>query len=186
MIRGLLPYFNVDSAHRAHSGGLSSLKAMRLLVSRFRRALLVETGDTMVEFALSTIVLCSIMFGVIAICLALYTYNVTAESAREATRYAIVRGSACSASTFSNCNIDQGGLQTYVRGIGFPGINPSSLTLTAAWPTTGVACFPSVNPCNNPGDLVQVTVTYQFPLSIPFIPQRTLSMSSTSEMVISQ
>lgn len=142
----------------------------------------------MVEFAVASVILFTLVFGVIAICLALYSYNVTAEAAREATRYAIVRGSACSASTFSNCNIDQGGLQTYVQSLGFPGINPSSLTVTASAtsPATGTTCTPTLTPCNTPGSLVQVTVQYTFPLVIPFVSSRTLTMSSTSAMTISQ
>jgi Flp pilus assembly protein TadG len=161
---------------------------MRLSVSRARRALRVEAGATMVEFALASVILFTLVFGVIAICLALYSYNVTAEAAREATRYAIVRGSACSASTFSDCNVTSNQLQAHIRSIAFPGINPSSstLTLAATWPTTGVTCFPSVSPCNNPGNLVKVTVTYKFPLVIPFVPSRLLTMSSTSAMYISQ
>jgi Flp pilus assembly protein TadG len=142
----------------------------------------------MVEFAVASVILFTLVFGVIAICLALYSYNIVAEAAREATRYAIVRGSACSASTFSDCNIDQTGLQTYVQSLGFPGINSSSLTVTASAtsPATGTTCTPTLVPCNKPGNLVTVTVTYPFLLSIPFVPQRTLNMSSTSAMYISQ
>jgi Flp pilus assembly protein TadG len=157
---------------------------MRSMALRIGRALRVEAGATLVEFALTSIILFTLVFGVIAICLALYSYNVTAEAAREATRYAIVRGSKCT--TFADCKIDQPGLQTYVQGLGFPGINPSALTVTATWPTTGVNCFPSVTPCNNPGNKVKVTVQYTFPLVIPFVPSRTLTMSSTSQMRISQ
>ena len=155
---------------------------------RIRRASRDESGSSILEFALTSVILFTLVFGVIAICLALYSYNVTAEAAREATRYAIVRGSACSNSTFPDCNVTSDQIQTYVRGLGFPGINPSSTTLTAVatWPTTGAACFPSVTPCNNPGNLVQVTVQYTFPLVIPFVPSRTLTMSSTSAMYISQ
>jgi Flp pilus assembly protein TadG len=156
------------------------------IASRVRRTVGAEEGATMVEFAMASIILFTLVFGVISICLALYSYNVTAEAAREATRYAIVRGSACSPSTFSDCNVTSAQLQTYVQGLGFPGINPSSLTVTATWPTTGSACFPSIAPCNNPGNRVNVTVQYTFPLAIPFVPSRTLTMSSTSGMYISQ
>jgi hypothetical protein len=123
---------------------------------------------------------------VMAICLAFYSYNVVSEAAREATRYAIVRGSACN--SFPNCNIDQAGLQTYVQRIGFPGISPSSLTVVASAtsPVTLTTCTGTLKPCNKPGNPVQVTVTYTFPLVIPFVPRRILTMSSTSQMVISQ
>jgi Flp pilus assembly protein TadG len=176
---------SVIASFRAARSGRSYLTwRLRSVASRMRRTLRADGGSSIVEFALASVILFTLLFGVIAICLALYSYNVTAEAAREATRYAIVRGSACN--SFPNCNIDQTGLQTYVRGLGFPGINPSSLTLTAAWPTVGVTCFPSLTPCNNPGNLVRVTVQYTFPLVIPFVPRRILTMSSTSAMYISQ
>lgn len=161
-------------------------RGARILASRIGRAVRADAGATMVEFAISSIILFTLVFGVMAICLALYSYNVTAEVAREATRYAIVRGSACSSSTFSDCNVTSAQIQSYVQNIGFPGINPQSLTATATWPTTGVNCTPSVTPCNNPGNLVNVTVNYTFPLVIPFVPSTTLTMSNTSQMVISQ
>jgi Flp pilus assembly protein TadG len=150
-----------------------------------RRTLRADRGSSIVEFAMASIILFTLVFGVMAICLALYSYNVVSEAAREATRYAIVRGSACN--SFTDCNVDQTGLQTYVQGIGFPGITPSSLTVTAsAISATGAICTPTLKPCNNPGNPVKVTVTYTFPLVIPFVPRRTLTMSSTSQMTISQ
>lgn len=163
-------------------------RGLRLL-ARMHRTLRAEAGSPIVEFAMASSILFSLVFGIMAICVALYTYNVTAEIAREATRYAIVRGSACTSKTFSNCNIDQDGLQTHVRDVGgtFPGITPSSLTVTAsATSATGTICTAKLTPCNKPGNPVQVTVTYTFPLSIPFVPRRTLTMSSTSQMLISQ
>jgi Flp pilus assembly protein TadG len=158
---------------------------MHPLASRIRRTLRAEKGSSIVEFAMASVILFTLIFGVMAIGLALYSYNVVSEAAREATRYAIVRGSACN--SFTNCNIDQTGLQTYVQGIGFPGITPSSLTVAAsAKSATGTICTPTLKPCNKPGNPVKVTVTYTFPLVIPFVPRRTLTMSSTSQMTISQ
>jgi Flp pilus assembly protein TadG len=126
----------------------------------------------------ASIILFTLIFGVMAICLALYSYNVVSEAAREATRYAIVRGSSCN--SFPDCKVTSDQLQTYVKGLGFPliNVNPLSPTLaaTASWP----------NGDNNPGSPVQVTVTYTFPLGIPFMPSRSLTMSSTSQMIISQ
>lgn len=146
--------------------------------ARIQRASRDQSGSAIIEFAVASTILFSLVFGVMAICWAFYSFNITSEAAREATRYAIVRGSACSSSTFSNCNITSGQIQTYVRSIGFPGINssPTTLTATASWPDGN----------NNPGSQVQVTVQYSFPLVIPFVPRRTLTWSSTSQMVISQ
>jgi Flp pilus assembly protein TadG len=152
------------------------LAGMRLRMDRrMRLASRDDSGSSIVEFALASTILFMLVFGVMAICLALYSYNIVSEAAREATRYAIVRGSACTKTLPCKATKDQ--IQTYVQGLGFPGINPTSLTLNAdcCWATD-----------KNPGSTVQVTVNYTFPLVIPFVPSRTLTMSSTSAMLISQ
>jgi len=129
-----------------------------------------------------------VLIGTFEVALALYSYHYVSDVAREATRYAIVRGSSsCNNNpNLTNCNATGDEIQTWVRGIGFPGINPNNLTVTTTWPTTGVTCYPSSSPCNNPGNLVNVVVTYNFPLGVPFFARGTLNLSSTSQMVISQ
>ena len=147
-----------------------------------------EQGSALVEMALSLVVLLSVVFGIMEMSQALYTYHFTADAAREGTRFAIVRGSSCNlySGFASACPALSTDIQNYVRGLAFPGIDPSLMTVTTAWSAypTGSTCTPSPT-CNNPGNLVQVTVTYQFPVSIPFVPFSTLTMSSNSEMVIS-
>jgi Flp pilus assembly protein TadG len=146
-----------------------------------------EDGSAIIEMTLSIGILLSVVLGLMEISLALYTFHFVSEAARDGSRYAIVRGSSCPA-VLSGCPAAGTGVdvQTYLRKEGFPGINPSSLTAVTSWPTAGSSCTPSTSPCDNPGNLVKVVVTYQFPLSIPFIPTSTLNMTSTSEMVISQ
>jgi Flp pilus assembly protein TadG len=149
--------------------------------------LLQEDGALLVEFALTIILCLTVIFGVMIFCAAFYSYNLVSEAAREATRYAIVRGATSCADATPGCNATTDSIQTYVRSLSFPGIDPSQLTATTVWsPTTaGATCAPSAL-CNNPGDQVQVTVQYQFPLDIPFVPPRVLTMVGTSQMVISQ
>jgi Flp pilus assembly protein TadG len=156
---------------------VSWLRGVGPLALRMRRTLRADGGSSLVEFAMASIILFTLVFGLLAICLALYSYNVTAEAAREATRYAIVRGSACT-SFATACPATATDIKTYVQGIGFPGINPASLSVPDD------CCWPKGN--NNPGNPVQVTVQYTFPLVIPFVPRRILTMSSTSQMLISQ
>jgi Flp pilus assembly protein TadG len=181
MSRVAAPSVASGSAPAIGSANLSSWPQGLRLLLRIRRTLRAEAGSSIVEFALASIILFALVFGVMAICFALYSYNVVSEAAREATRYAIVRGSACK-SFASACPASQGDIQTYVQGLGFPLINintnPPSPALTAA------ASWPKGN--NDPGSPVQVTVTYTFPLGIPFMPSRALTMSSTSQMTISQ
>jgi Flp pilus assembly protein TadG len=150
-----------------------------------------ELGASLVEFALSAMVLLTFLFGIMAMCTALYSYHFVAEAAREGARYAIVRGSSCATyGTFtSNCPLSTTAspspIQTYLRSLNFPGINMNNLTATAAWSAypTGGTCTPLAT-CNNPGNQVQVTVSYQYPLKIPFVPSRTLTMTSRAQMVI--
>lgn len=148
-----------------------------------------DEGATIAEFAVSATILIAIVFGIYEASSALYSYAYVCDAARQGTRYAIVRGSACTG--FAECSSTPAGataaqVQAYVKGLKYPGINSNNLTVTSTWPTTGSACTPIASPCNNPGNLVKVVVNYQFPLSIPFVPLTTINMSSTSEMVISQ
>jgi Flp pilus assembly protein TadG len=143
------------------------------------RRLRDEEGATLVEFALSSAILFMSLFGIIAFCNALYSYNFVSDASHEATRYAIVRGSDCTG--FTDCNITSAQLQTYVQGLGYPGIIPGNVTAAATWSGANV-------PSNAPGNTVSVTVTSTYQLNIPFWPQTgtILHLSSTSHMTISQ
>jgi Flp pilus assembly protein TadG len=161
-----------------------------------------EEGATLVEFALSSSMLLLMLFGIIVISLALYSYNFTAEAARDATRYAIVRGADCTG--FADCNITGTQIQTYVQNLSLPGINPTNLQVNTEWYTvtlTNTSNTPTltdcgsdpltVDPtsgkqCDTPGNEVQVRVTYTYPLSIPFWGKQSLTMVNQSELVIAQ
>ena len=152
------------------------------------RRFLEDTGATLVEFALSVSILMMMLFGIIQACFALYACNYVSDAAREATRYAIVRGSACTG--MPDCGATQAQIQTYVSSLTYPGINANNVTVTATWlslnstpPTAWTAC---AGQCDAPGNAVQVQVTYPFPLSIPFWKKSTVNLNSTSQAVISQ
>lgn len=140
-----------------------------------------EQGSAAVEFAASTVVWFTTMVGLMGMCQAIYTYHYVSEAAREGTRYAMVRGNTAS-SPATNATV-----QTWVRGLGYPGIQPSLMTVTTTWaayPSSGT-CSPSTT-CNNPGNAVTVQASYAYPLSIPYIAKKTLTMTSTSTMIIAQ
>ena len=140
------------------------------------RGLNEERGATLVEFALSSIVLFMSLFGIFALCTALYSYVFVSEAAREASRYAIVRGNTCTG--LSDCpGITSAQLNTYVKSLSYPGIDKGSLSASA-----------NFMPNKDPGSIVSVTVTYNMALNIPFWPKtgRAMQLSSTSQMVISQ
>lgn len=167
----------------------NSYPAARLAQAQRRAAR--EQGSTLVETALSLAVLLSLIFGIFEMCLALYSYHFVSEAAREGTRYAIVRGSSsgsdCPSSPAAACPAAQSDIQKYVSSLSFPGIKLTASDVSVAWSVypAGGTCSPSAT-CNNPGNMVKVTVTYPFPLSLPFISKRTLTLTSTSAMVISQ
>jgi hypothetical protein len=153
-----------------------------------------DEGAAIVEFILSAIILISVVFGIIALCMAMYSLHFVSYAAREGTRFASVRGSSCPG-ILPGCPTPGTGVdvqsylrcQTYIGPCSkFPGIDPAKLTVTTTWSGGGTACTPTSTPCDNPGNLVHVTVSYRFPLNIPYLPSQTLTMTSTSEMVISQ
>ncbi len=124
-------------------------------------------GQTYVEFAIISPLLFALLFGIISFGMAIHAYSFVCYAAREATRYAIVRG-ATSSSPASASDIENYVLSEAI------GLDPSKLTVTTSW-DGGEA----------PGSAVKVTVTYAF---APFYPMSgaTLNLSISSQMVISE
>jgi len=146
-------------------------------------------GNTLTEFALILPVLLACIFGVIEFGRALYAYHFVSNAAREATRWASVRGQSCDPTVYTSaCPAGQSDIQDFVAGIAPPGIDKSRSTLLvdSEW----VVPPGKSNSCNkfpkNPGCAVQVQVTYNFKFILPFLPTSTYRMKSTSEMIISQ
>jgi len=166
--------------------------AKRLRAGEHVHRICIQEGAALVETALASAVFLALLFGIIQIAFALYTYDFVSEGAREGTRYAIVRGSTSCTNTpnLTNCNATAGQIQTYVKGLGFPGISSSNLTVTTTWctasaqPTTWSSC--SSGTSKAPGNAVNVVVTYALPLSIPFWKSQSVNISSTSQMIIAQ
>jgi Flp pilus assembly protein TadG len=149
-----------------------------------------QRGSELTEFALVAILLFTFLFGIIDFGRALYTYHFVSEAAREATRFAIVRGSSCNP-RLNACPASAADVQNYVRNSITPsGINPPSVSVTTTWPGSApgaaLACNQSNGKSNNPGCEVQVQVTYPYKFMFPLLPTGTLTMTSTSEMIISQ
>jgi len=158
-----------------------------------------EEGSSLVEMALSCLILIPFLFGIVQLSIGLYCYHYASDAAREATRWAIVRGANCN-TLFgaSYCSPTQGNsdgagtndIAQYVKGLGYP--YSASVTTTTQWcvaggtPATWSSCSATKN--NNPAsrDQVKVTVSYAYPLMIPFIKKNTINISSTSSMTIVQ
>ena len=159
-----------------------------------------ERGDTLLEFAISAIVIFTLLFGIMEFARAMYLYHFVSYAAQAGTRYAIVRGSswstACSSSTTGfGCNAANTDVTAYVKSIAPPGVDTSKLSVSATWPGTaagssGATCANTSTPAktndNNPGCIVQVQVTYPFTFIAPFMPTATPTFSATSQQTIQQ
>jgi Flp pilus assembly protein TadG len=123
-------------------------------------------GQAMVEFAIIAVSALLLIFGMMNCATAVYDYNYVSFAAREATRYAAVRGSssasAASTTDISNFVIAQS-----------KGLDPSHLSVSTNW-----------LPDNSPGSAVKVQVSYQFTVTIPFMTSNSLNLSSTSQLTI--
>jgi Flp pilus assembly protein TadG len=124
-------------------------------------------GQTMVEFAAVALPMCIVVFGIIVVGMAIYSYSFVCYGAREGVRYAIVHGSA-SLSPASASDI-----QNYVQNKA-RSLNTSYLNVSTNW-----------KPDNKPGSVVRVQVNYGFQ---PFFPMSTVTvpLSSSAQMVISR
>lgn len=167
------------------------MRAPNLPSSRLRSG---EEGNTMIEFALSLAIVVTLLIGCVEACLALYTYQAVNEYARMAARYAEVHGSTCvladgTTSCYMGDNNADGtntALYNYLKAQSLLGVSTANLSVKPVYTAVpGGACQNLPN-CNGSGDYVTVTVVYQFPYSIPFLPANTLHMASSSAMAISQ
>ena len=82
-------------------------------------------------------------------------------------------------------NVNGSDTSAYVTSLTYPGISASAMTVTSTYNNypAGKTCTPS-NLCDNPGDQVTVQVNYAFPLSVPFMAQKTYNITSSSSMII--
>jgi Flp pilus assembly protein TadG len=158
--------------------------------NRSRCGICGEEGATLVEFAFASMIFVMILFGVIEVSLAAYSYDFVSEAARDAARYAIVRGASCK--YMPDCGATNTNIQTHVQSLNYPGINSSNLTTSTVWyshataPPNMIWTTCGATQCNAIGNAVKVTVSYPFRFNVPFYPGSTINMTNSSMMVISQ
>jgi Flp pilus assembly protein TadG len=140
-----------------------------------------ERGSGLVEYAVIFMIFITMLLGIADFSRALYAYHFVSSQAREATRYAIVRG--CSSIT-TECPFQPQAtdIQTFVKNAPL-GIDASKVTApNTTWENPdGTNC-----PNHNRGCIVSVEVDYPFTFMFPFVSSSTLNFKSTSQMVISQ
>lgn len=160
-----------------------------------------ERGDSLIEFAISAIVVFTLLFGIMEFARAMYIYHFVSYAAQAGARYAIVRGSTwsapCSGKTSTGSNLDcyasSSDVTTYIQGIAPSAVDTSQLTVTPTWPGTvggssGATCADTKSKTNdnNPGCVVQVQVQYKFHFILPFMPGTSPTFSATAQQVIQE
>lgn len=148
-----------------------------------------EQGAVIMEFVLSVMLLLTLVFGVMEMAFVAYSFNLVSEAAREATRYAVVRGNdwgaSCSSYSSSDCIASAANVTSYVENLGLPGINGNTLTnISTNWTKGPNESSCTATNCNGMGDQVTVTISYTFTPSIPFVLSKTVTMSSSSTMIV--
>jgi Flp pilus assembly protein TadG len=158
---------DAGSANESRATGLLKLKA--------------EGGSNLIEYALVFMFLMSMLLGIVDFSRALYSYHFLSNAAREATRWAAVRGATCTNDGSCASEAFQTDIQTYVTSITPPGVDSTKLTTAASWPGTAPICLVDAH---SPGCPVEVQVSYNFTFVVPFIRSTPLNLSSTSQMII--
>lgn len=157
---------------------------MRRYTRRGRRGIVRgDRGQALVEFAFASIVFFMTLFGMISFGLAVWQYNFVADLAQEGARWASVRGASSAVCQF--CPASAANVQTYVTSRALGMTVPTTVTSINA--ATKACTATSVNPSSlNPGTGFCVTVTRTFKPFTSFIPNATLTLQSTAQMIISR
>lgn len=165
-----------------------------------------EAGSALTEFAIASLIILTVMFGIIELGRCLYSYHWVSSAARLGTRYAMVRGACtigangcttCSSGTLP-CEAYASDVESYIQnqaimidtstiGTTCDGSNNNKLNVCSVCYVAGVASGPP--PCGA-GKWVQVKVQYNFSFIIPLIsslvPGGSWTMTGYSERVVVQ
>jgi Flp pilus assembly protein TadG len=172
-----------------------------------------QRGASLVEYAFVVILFLSLLFGISGFGHALFVYHHLNNAAKEATRYATVRGYKCSNDSSCTAVNSASGIvgpttaddvTAYVASITPQSIDSSKFTITVCGVQGSVSCAASgplvcttdlkdgstppvviqVAAANYPGCTVSVQVQYAYNFVFPLIATTPINMSSTSEMII--
>jgi Flp pilus assembly protein TadG len=136
-----------------------------------------DGGQALVEFGLSVPIFLAVVYGICDFGRALYTYDLVTSAARLGSRYAIVHGSSCTA---PGCTANVATIQSYVQSK-VTGVNSAYLTVATTWSTAPGCTDPARQ---GPQCIVNVTVSY--PFAFYLVLNAPITMTSSSQMVISQ
>jgi Flp pilus assembly protein TadG len=136
-------------------------------MKRIRHFLRSEDGAGMVEFAIASLVLMSMIFFVLEFGQATWRYNTIASLAKDGARWASLHG------TNGVTTADSAAVQDYVNGRS-QGI---VVIVRTSWPDGGSKAS---------GSRVQVTVEGNFTPRVSIIPHSALNFHSTAQVIIAR
>lgn len=151
-------------------------------------------GGTLLEFALTAVLLFTVLFAIIDFSLAVYMDHHLADAARSGARYAMVRGSSwgksCASVNSFSCSASASNITTYVKSLTPPGMSSNKLTVETKWIGTGTAGSKCDSTSTNTSTCfyssVSVTVRYPFSFISPFFNMSGKQLSATSVMPLAQ
>jgi hypothetical protein len=149
-----------------------------------------DSGSALVEFAISSVVILSVLFGIIDAGRALYAFDWVGNAARQGTRFMIVRGLYCVYDPVplpGGCPATAADSTNYItnatgNGLDTTGIDTSQVTVTTTCFLVGHALGPP--PCAPTGWVI-VNVQYNFRFITPFLAAiPPWQMTSTSKVIV--
>lgn len=124
----------------------------------------------MTEFCGVAVVLFLLMFGLMSLGSAVYSYNTISNATREAVRYAIVH-SPTGPNPASTSDIQQVAIN-YAVGLGL-----TDNDVSVSWPTDAY---------DNKKLDAEIQISYPYKIKIPFVSTVSVNLTSTSRMMVSQ
>ncbi len=144
---------------------------------RWIRPLLArDEGSSLLELGISISLVCSFIFCFMEVCLAVYSQHLIAELAYEGTRYAMVHGASCPTTSNPTCEATASQVNSYVSAITIPNLAGGTITPNTTYPDGNEA----VN------SRVKVSITYVFPITMPFVPKGSIDLYASSTAYIVQ
>jgi len=144
------------------------MRTRRYTNTEWRKKAISKNGAALTEFALVAVVFFILFFGVIDMSRLMLMYHHVGNAAREGTRFAIVHGNT-SLTPASDADIEN-----YIKT--HSPLDPNNVNVYPTWE------YPTDR---KPGSWVSVRVEYPFTFLLPFWFGSPITLTSTSQMVIS-
>lgn len=152
--------------------------SLRCIRARMQRHAGEESGQSIVETALTLTITLTAIFMFLSVSMLIYTYSMISETARESSRYAATHGATCITAANVSCVLGSTDIQTYAKSVTWPNIGGGTITPTVTYS----------NSSETAGSTVTVKITYGFKVLVPFVSSAfsTITLASTSQSVIVQ